>query len=180
MLRFTCPTCRKILSAPDEKAGIQVNCPACYVRMIVPSPEASRATPSSLRTEKVKTQQSASKHDNPGSIRFTCPKCQKTLQALTGQANAVVACPQCQLKMRVPSQAKSPMHRPNLPTPAEESSLPWVLPADNPTPSFQGAFQHQRSRSITMPQPHCLPCLLAAKPTGAAFMAASCLRSSCC
>ena len=38
MIRFACPTCQKVLKAPDEGAGRKVNCPKCSQRLIIPPP----------------------------------------------------------------------------------------------------------------------------------------------
>ena len=36
-IRFSCPTCKKALSAPDEKAGATVKCPGCKTAFMVPT-----------------------------------------------------------------------------------------------------------------------------------------------
>jgi DNA-directed RNA polymerase subunit RPC12/RpoP len=38
MIRFACPTCRKVLNASDDKAGRKAPCPACGQRLLVPRP----------------------------------------------------------------------------------------------------------------------------------------------
>ena len=48
MIRFKCPSCKKILSAPDDKAGMRFACPGCKNPVAVPSPSyaAMQARPS--------------------------------------------------------------------------------------------------------------------------------------
>lgn len=38
MIRFSCPTCGKSLSAPPEKIGAKANCPQCNQRVQIPEP----------------------------------------------------------------------------------------------------------------------------------------------
>lgn len=38
MIRFSCPTCRKALKAPDHGAGQKVHCPRCGQRVLIPPP----------------------------------------------------------------------------------------------------------------------------------------------
>jgi DNA-directed RNA polymerase subunit RPC12/RpoP len=42
MIRFSCPTCRKALKAPDDGAGRKIPCPQCGQRLLIPPPEQSR------------------------------------------------------------------------------------------------------------------------------------------
>ncbi len=41
MIRFNCPGCKKVLNAPDEKAGVRLPCPGC--KQVVQVPAASMA-----------------------------------------------------------------------------------------------------------------------------------------
>src|SRR5438874_1736645 len=38
MIRFGCPSCKTVLSAPPEQAGTKVGCPRCGQRLLVPQP----------------------------------------------------------------------------------------------------------------------------------------------
>ncbi len=38
MIRFQCPTCQKVLKAPDEGTGRKINCPKCGQRLQIPPP----------------------------------------------------------------------------------------------------------------------------------------------
>lgn len=38
MIRFACPRCKSVFSAPDRKAGAKTTCPKCQQRMQIPSP----------------------------------------------------------------------------------------------------------------------------------------------
>jgi hypothetical protein len=38
MIRFACPTCRKVLKAPEHGAGRKISCPRCGQRLLIPPP----------------------------------------------------------------------------------------------------------------------------------------------
>src|SRR6266851_146361 len=38
MIRFSCPTCRKVLKSPDHGVGRKTFCPRCGQRLLIPSP----------------------------------------------------------------------------------------------------------------------------------------------
>jgi phage FluMu protein Com len=46
-IRFTCPTCKKTLTAADDKAGVRVACPGCKQAIMVPTPGEGAAPTSS-------------------------------------------------------------------------------------------------------------------------------------
>src|SRR5271163_3303628 len=50
MIRFSCPGCKKVLNAPDDKAGVRLPCPGCkqVVQVPVTSIVAAAATPPSV------------------------------------------------------------------------------------------------------------------------------------
>lgn len=47
-IQFACPTCKKILQAPDDKAGVSVRCPGCQTQFPVPSSQAVMVKPASI------------------------------------------------------------------------------------------------------------------------------------
>ena len=43
MIRFSCPTCQKVLKTLDEGTGRKINCPKCGQRLLVPSTASARS-----------------------------------------------------------------------------------------------------------------------------------------
>jgi hypothetical protein len=42
MIRFTCPRCKSVLSAPGNRGGTKTHCPKCQQRLQVPMPPANK------------------------------------------------------------------------------------------------------------------------------------------
>lgn len=53
MIRFRCPTCRKVLKAPDDRAGRKIECPGCGQRLQIPpiEPQPAAATAAAAASE---------------------------------------------------------------------------------------------------------------------------------
>jgi DNA-directed RNA polymerase subunit RPC12/RpoP len=85
MIKFSCPGCKKELAAKENKAGMELPCPACRTKILVPSPQNARidspnifsgndsADASSLSNNNLS-------HNNSQQTTKKCPFCGEDIQ----------------------------------------------------------------------------------------------------
>lgn len=115
MIRFACPTCQKVLKAPDDSAGRKTHCACCGQRLVIPPPiqvqnktflgkplPESAATlpvpPTSDWLKDVRTAEEKSRIPLPpsaGPITVFCPYRNARLLVDAAQADGEVECLQC-------------------------------------------------------------------------------------
>jgi|SRR5579884_1605749 len=114
MIRFTCPTCQKVLKAPDDSSGRKTHCPSCRQRLLIPPPiqvqnktvlgkpmpesAATLPVPASDWLKDVRTAEEKSRNPLPpstGPITVFCPNCNARLLVDAAQADGEVECLQC-------------------------------------------------------------------------------------
>jgi len=153
MIRFTCPTCQKILKAPDEGAGRKTSCPRCGQRLLVPPPVQvhdntmlGRPAPSVPHWQANATGAEAPPIRTPspaaGTGRaFNCPSCNAPLLVPHAALGRMVECPQC----RTTFAALREDAPPEVPQRGMASSEGF----DMAEPAGIGVRSHQRNESAS-------------------------------
>lgn len=104
-IQFTCPKCKKGLTAPREKAGARTSCPSCKTPLQVPKKKTTDLHMPTVEKPPVHTQPVGSQTAQNGpTIHFNCPKCQRSLSAPGERAGAKTKCPSCQTPLQVPNK----------------------------------------------------------------------------
>ncbi len=102
MIRFACPRCAAVLSAPDDCAGRVSRC-RCGQQVVVPHTPSSHAQPQiPPGVVSVVTSSPASRVTVPP-IRFACVRCQAVLEVPGDQDGQKVACPECGQRLQIPA-----------------------------------------------------------------------------
>jgi DNA-directed RNA polymerase subunit RPC12/RpoP len=123
MIRFQCPTCKAVLSAPDEKAHARSSCPRCGQRVQIPSnpttkPRRNRTVLGSLLSpftgsKRPETQRSAT-------IPVKCPGCDRVIPLEANELGLTIECTRCKMRfVAVPPSANSPFPAPSPPASLE-------------------------------------------------------------
>jgi hypothetical protein len=142
MIRFQCPTCRKVLKAPDHGAGRKIPCPRCGQRLQIPFPVQHKTilgqfvsdptAPSPVQPSAIKPAGAVPSH---GQVLIDCPCCKRPVQVhkeaiLLGRW---VECPKCRMgfaaSMDEVLPASCTLAAPPSPTPPSVSRQP---PCDPP------------------------------------------------
>src|SRR5262249_52567170 len=84
VIRFQCPTCRKILKVPDEGAGRKVPCPKCGQRLLVPPSATPSAVPRQWTPE-----------PHTAAITAACPGCGRAIPVQPHELALTFECAQC-------------------------------------------------------------------------------------
>src|SRR5260370_30537975 len=100
MIRFSCPTCGKVLKAPDRGGGREIPCPSCGQRLLIPP--LVQLQNKTLVGQVMSDPGAVSPGNNPGLIAFRCPSCQSTLKAPWEKAGARTKCRYCRCPVQVP------------------------------------------------------------------------------
>src|SRR5215208_4569947 len=84
LLKFTCPSCGRHLSATPPQIGVTVRCPNCNAAVAVPKTSTvPPPTPAPL-------------------VRFACPSCCQHISATCAQIGITAPCPICNTVVTVP------------------------------------------------------------------------------
>jgi DNA-directed RNA polymerase subunit RPC12/RpoP len=96
MMRFSCPTCQKVLKAPADEAGRKIHCPRCGQRLEIPPPP-QPVNHTVLAHPVLGPHATSPRPAAPGKAPLvtTCPKCGKQLKAPDDLAGKQVRCPGC-------------------------------------------------------------------------------------
>jgi predicted Zn finger-like uncharacterized protein len=105
MIRFTCPTCQKVLKAPDESVKRKVSCPRCGQRLLVPDPVKPAASNKTVVGEPMPdlswlddvraAEEKSRAAPDPSALTVFCPDCNARLLIDDAQSNGNVECPKC-------------------------------------------------------------------------------------
>jgi hypothetical protein len=147
MIRFPCPWCKKILSAPDESAGKTAQCADCNTLAKIPT---SSTVVSSHGIELVPMDDAIQVKRNPAqrppapmpptpslvpgpSLAFRCPHCHSLQEIGMEFAGQVVNCPKCNLPFQIPvPQAQTAWSEPISQPALAQSRNAFELPSDEP------------------------------------------------
>src|SRR5262249_17765183 len=86
MIRFRCPSCQKVLKAPESGAGRKVSCPRCGQRVQIPLPLTEQDVLSDPIGESGKT---------PEHVLFNCPSCNDPVRVPEQSLGRWVTCSKC-------------------------------------------------------------------------------------
>src|SRR5262245_37302431 len=104
MIRFACPACNSIMTAPDRKAGQKFDCLKCGQRLQVPAPAPPPARNRTIlgslmapfRRRSPAAPAPVSRESVPGRpLTVPCSGCGQLLQIATSSLGGQVRCPKC-------------------------------------------------------------------------------------
>jgi predicted nucleic acid-binding Zn ribbon protein len=134
MIRFTCPTCQKILKAPPDWAGRKTKCTQCEQRMVIPTPP--QATNQTVLGQLAPSTMNAAASLSPtASLTVNCPGCGRVIVLDPNELHLTIQCVQCQTCFNVSRPAPP---SPNFQQPPTESAFTLGGSA-NATPEYNVA-----------------------------------------
>jgi DNA-directed RNA polymerase subunit RPC12/RpoP len=113
-----CPTCHTRLHPRWDQAGMEIVCPDCGEKTMIPWPEARKAKPKSKETGQYHVQDAGKPSAFPQRsaddyILVVCPTCHTRLYPRWDQAGRKIVCPDCGVKMKIPwPKARKPEPKP--------------------------------------------------------------------
>jgi hypothetical protein len=129
VIRFKCPSCRKVLQVDDSKAGKKARC-VCQTVIRVPSsagaPAASRAPAAAQGTSATPAAE----------MKAACPSCGRSLRMPSGvRQGQNIKCPCGQVFQYQPGGGVAPQAARQAPTPTDDTSWLDDLPTGPPSGS---------------------------------------------
>lgn len=109
-VKVRCPTCDKVLNAPETARGRAVTCPGCDTKVKIPAGDAPKAGDSAKPGEGAK---GGNGKETAGPLKIRCPTCDKVLSPPESARGKSIKCPGCDSKVKVPAgdSAKAPARK---------------------------------------------------------------------
>lgn len=105
MVRFQCPSCRKVLDAQEQQCGQKIQCPGCGQRLLIPPPTQVRSK--TVLAESMPGP--ASPSPVGGQTQVSCPGCKFAFSIPDKGLGRWVECPKCRTGFAAVGQGTPPV-----------------------------------------------------------------------